>query len=181
MPSNDNKRSRVGWRTAGYPLLIAFIVFIPLIIQQSGVDILYIFLVLPALIVMGISVLIYAAVRRNLHLALMLLTFWAGSAFFLFNSTRIRTAFRWLVWSREYKREVLAQPAGTNGDLKHMEWDGWGFAGIDTSVYLVFDPNDSLPAAERRPPGKFGLSDCDGIVPIVHRLEPHWYTVDCNY
>jgi hypothetical protein len=170
-----------GWRTSAYPLLAAFIIFLPLIIKQSGIDILYVFVVLPALLTMGMCVLIYAAVRRNLRLAFMLLTFWAGSGFFLVNSTRIRTSFRWLIFSRQYKRQVLAQGAPTNADLKHVDWDGWGFAGIGTSVYLVFDPNDSLPAAENKPPGKFGISECEGLVPIVHRLERHWYTVDCSY
>lgn len=179
--AEGTKNGWFGWRTAAYPLLAAFVVFIPLIIKESGFDILYVFLVLPALLVMGICVLIYAAVRRNLRLAFMLLIFWAGSAFFLLNATRISTASRWLVLSRQYKREVLAQSIPTNGDLKHIDWDGWGFAGIGTSVYLVFDPNDSLPAAENRPPGKFGISECEGIVPVVRRLECHWYTVDCYY
>jgi len=32
---------------------------------------------------------------------------------------------RWLVWSRSYKAEVLAQPDSANKELKHIEWDGW--------------------------------------------------------
>lgn len=181
MSADGTKGGLFGWRTVAHPLLTAFIVFLPLIIKQSGFDILYVFLVLPALLVMGICVLIYAAVRRNLRLAFMLLIFWAGSASFLLNATRIRTASRWLVLSRHYKSEVLAQSVRTNGDLKHIDWDGWGFAGMGASVYLAFDPNDSLPAAENRPPGKFGISECEGIVPDVHRLERHWYIVDCYY
>jgi hypothetical protein len=38
------------------------------------------------------------------------------------------------------KRKVLAQPASANGEFRHVEWDGWGWAGQDTTVYLVFDP-----------------------------------------
>jgi len=91
----------------------------------------------------------------------------------------IRSAARWMVWSHGYKKEVLAQPAAANGDLKHIDWDGWGFAGSDTSAFLVFDPTDSLSAAARsRQPGKFNGIPCE--VFLVRRLESHWYTVQ-NY
>lgn len=50
---------------------------------------------------------------------------------------------RWQVWSRSYKAEVLAQPNSAIEELKHIEWDGWGWAGMGTTVYLVFDPTDS--------------------------------------
>jgi hypothetical protein len=61
------------------------------------------------------------------------------------------------MWSQSYKREVLAQSGGTAGELKHVEWDGWGFSGAgDTTVYLVYDPTDSLSAAAKsHQPGKF--------------------------
>jgi hypothetical protein len=61
----------------------------------------------------------------------------------------IRSAAKWFMWSQSYKREVLAQSGGTAGELKHIEWDGWGFPGAgDTTVYLVYDPTDS---SRRRP------------------------------
>ena len=58
-----------------------------------------------------------------------------------------------------------------------MEWDGWGFAGAgDTTVYLVFDPSDLLlTEAGDHSSGKFAGIPCE--VPLVHRLEDHWYTV----
>ena len=54
---------------------------------------------------------------------------------------------RWLLDSRKYKREVLLEPTGLNGKLKHIEWDGWGWGGNDTTVYLVFDPDNALARA----------------------------------
>jgi hypothetical protein len=83
---------------------------------------------------------------------------------------------RWLVRSRSYKTEVLAQPNSANEELKHIEWDGWGWAGMDTTVYLVFDPTDSLSqAASNHQPGKYSGIPCK--VFLVRRLESHWYTV----
>ncbi len=87
----------------------------------------------------------------------------------------IRTTGRWLLFSRRYKAEVLAQPA-QHGEFRHVEWDGWGWGGQDTTVYLVFDPTDSLLAAARnRGSGKFSGIPCE--VYGVHRLEKNWYTV----
>ena len=84
-------------------------------------------------------------------------------------------AAKWLAKSQNYKSEVLAQPTAI-GELKHIEWDGWGWAGQDTTVYLVFDPTDSLSvAAKRQLPGKFSGLPCE--VFLVRRLENHWYTV----
>jgi hypothetical protein len=40
----------------------------------------------------------------------------------------INTA-RWMLWSRAYKAKVAAQPDSLKGELKHIEWDGWGWAG----------------------------------------------------
>lgn len=92
------------------------------------------------------------------------------------NADVIETEGRWLVLSHGYKAKVLAQPASGNEELKHIEWDGWGFAGMDTNVYLVFDPTDSLSlAAKSHRAGKYDGIPC--VVPFVHRLESHWYTV----
>ena len=83
---------------------------------------------------------------------------------------------RWLVWSRSYKAEVFAQRNPANGELKHIEWDGWGWGGEDTTVYLVFDPTDSLSAAsQEHRPGKFNGIPCE--VPLIERMEKNWYVV----
>ena len=73
-----------------------------------------------------------------------------------------------------YKARVLAQPSGE--ELKHAEWDGWGFAGADTTVFLVFDPTDSL--AEElgaQPPVKARGLPCEVV--RVRRLDSQWYAV----
>ena len=81
-----------------------------------------------------------------------------------------------LVWSRSYKAQVLAQPDSAINELKHIEWDGWGWAGMDTTVYLVSDPTDSLAgAANSQATGKYGGIPCEVV--LVTRLEDRWYTV----
>jgi hypothetical protein len=88
----------------------------------------------------------------------------------------IRSAAKWFMGSQRYKTEVLAQSAGTARELKHIEWDGWGWAGQDTTVYLVFDSTDSLSvAAANHTPGKPNGIPCE--VAQVRQLENHWYTV----
>jgi len=77
--------------------------------------------------------------------------------------------------AHHYKAEVLVQPIA-KGQLKHIEWDGWGMAGQDTTVYLVFDPTNSLSsAAVSKRSGKFNGLPCE--VFQVRRLENEWYTV----
>jgi hypothetical protein len=99
----------------------------------------------------------------------------AWSLGFGHNSTISNTA-RWIFRSRQYKAEVLARPNPTSEQLKHIEWDGWGWAGQDTQVYLVFDPTDSLSeAAKSRHPGKYKGLPCE--VFRVRQLESQWYTV----
>src|SRR4051794_33808378 len=69
---------------------------------------------------------------------------------------------RWLIWSRGYQSAVLAQPDSTNGYLKHLEWDYWGWSGQETEVYVVFDPTDSLfQAASSHQPGKYRGIPCE--------------------
>jgi hypothetical protein len=92
------------------------------------------------------------------------------------NTYAVRTEIRWFARSGEYKTRVLAQAIPASGGLKHIEWDGWGWAGQDTTVYLVFDPTDLLaPAAASDKPGEYEGLPCE--VARVARLESHWYTV----
>ena len=94
------------------------------------------------------------------------------------NERTLRPFFRWLLWSRRYKTELMAEPEPPKGELKHVVWDSWGFvpSGFDV-VYLVYDPTDSLAAAATsRTPGRFAGIPCE--VPRVLRLERQWYAVD---
>lgn len=176
-----NERGRLSWGMSVYAILAAIIVFVPLVVSRNGTDLLYLFVVVPGLFLIGLCVLIYAAIRKNLSIAVMVAVFFATLALlFTYEIKRpvgIRSAIRWFLWSPEYKAEVLAQPASTNGDLKHIEWDGWGFVPAgQTTVYVVFDPMDTLAAAARgHQAGKFKGIPCEVL--LVRRLESHWYTV----
>jgi hypothetical protein len=115
--------------------------------------------------------------KRRRQSLLALVIFLAVSAALVKNYSAIRDECRWVVWSHEYKAKVLGQRDSATGELKHIEWDGWGFPGAgDTTVYLVFDPTNALSAAARsHRPGKFAGLPCE--VPLVRRLESHWYAV----
>ena len=91
--------------------------------------------------------------------------------------TKNDDAIRWMLRSQSYKNQVLALPKPADGYLKHVEWDGWGFAGAgDTVVYLVFDPNNSLaPVIHEKVSAKVSGIPC--AVPKINRLESQWYTV----
>jgi hypothetical protein len=106
-----------------------------------------------------------------------LVAFLGASWVLLKNQSTIRPSIRWLLWSHRFKAEVLAQPAPANGELRHMEWEATGFAGVaNNTVYLVFDPTDSLAvAAKSHSPGKFTGMPCEVL--SVLRLESHWYSV----
>lgn len=82
---------------------------------------------------------------------------------------------RWLVHAHQYKAEVFAQPQPPNGELKHVQWDGWGFAGSDTTVYLVFNPGGRLTPLPGAGAGRFVGIPCQ--VFRVRRLERQWYYV----
>jgi hypothetical protein len=175
MPDKAAESHRLDWRGPLYVILAAIVVFIPLVINQNT-DVLYLFLVVPGILIMGLCVLIFAAFRKNLGIALMVATFWTASALLFIYPSEIQSPIKWLLWSSEYKKQVLAQPVSSNGDFKHIEWDGWGWAGINTSIYLVYDPTDSLAAAAKsHQPGKFKGIPCQ--VPWVRRMQSHWYTV----
>jgi hypothetical protein len=93
----------------------------------------------------------------------------------LSNYSLVRDHVRWFFLSGAYKARVLAQ--APNEQLKHVEWDGWGFAGVgDTMEFLVFDPADSLAgASEALPPVKAHGLPCEVV--RVRRLDRQWYAV----
>jgi hypothetical protein len=105
-----------------------------------------------------------------------LLLIGAGAVAWEFDYFGWHSKARWLVHADKYKAKVLSEPVGTNGLLRHVEWDGWGFAGNDTTVYLVFDPTDALSTAARTAvPGKYAGLPCE--VARVERMDQHWYKV----
>ena len=163
--------------------LIGFAVFATISTCEAETLLLMVFVVAPILLVLSIASLIYAAVRRR-HLgttAGTLAVLWAMvGCLFLYDRARpfeIRETTRWFLLSHEYKQQVLAQPAPANGDLKHLEWDSTGFAGVAINIsYLVFDPTETLSAAARNSrTAKFNGVPCE--VRAIRRLENHWYAV----
>ena len=178
-------RDRFDWRLLVYAALCACFVFIPIEICPLDLSLILKLAVVFFLLLGSTALLINAAKRKNrrrfLPILSMLAVFWASSAaivaYDVKESFPLRTDVRWLVWSNDYKADVLTQPASGNGEFKHIEWDGWGFPGAgETVVYLVFDPRDSLSAASSgHQSGKFKGIPC--AVPLVRRLEDDWYTV----
>lgn len=134
--------------------------------------------IIAAIVGLILFVVLFRTIRRQSIAALSMIFVFGAASWLLFRvSDDVRTDGRWLIRSGRYKAAILSQPNPTNGELKHAEWDGWGFAASgDTVVYLVFDPKDSLAvAAKSRSPGKYSGIPCE--VPSVRRLENHWYTV----
>src|ERR1035441_4264021 len=89
----------------------------------------------------------------------------------------IRQSLRWLLWSNRFKAELMASPAPPTGQLRHMEWQATGFAGVaNDTIYLVFDPKDALNSAVRiGSPGKYAGLPCEVLK--VRRLEANWSSV----
>jgi hypothetical protein len=127
-----------------------------------------------ALVVLALG---FRATGRRRAISLSALVLYAIVSWCLFRySYQLHSTARWMLRSGEYKSRVLAQLRREDGQLQHVEWDGWGFAGNDTVVYLVFDPSDSLSvAAQSGNSGKFPGMPCE--VSRIQRLEPQWYTV----
>jgi len=141
-------------------------------------DLLYILLFVPVICLTGLIAVVIAGLfkrrRQFQSLSLTLFAFLVVSGFLHMNSDGLRASLCWLLWSHRLKAEVLAQPAPAKGELKHMEWEATGFAGVANEVvYLLYDPTDSLStAASSHLPGKFSGIPCE--VPRVRRLERKW-------
>jgi hypothetical protein len=113
------------------------------------------------------------AINRS-YSQLVVMTYVFAAMLLKSNYSLVRDHVRWLFLSGGYKARVLAQPPGE--EPKHAEWDGWGFAGANTTVFLAFDPTDSLAgAAEAPPPIKSGALPCEVV--RIRRLDRQWYAV----
>jgi hypothetical protein len=163
--------SRVDWRLSVYTVLGGLILFTIGPYDLSVIAYLFI------ASIVSMFLLTDAIGKRRRQSLLALVILWAVSAVLVQNYSAIRDQGRWLVSSHGYKVKVLAQPNSATAEMKHIEWDVWGFAGAgDTTVFLVFDPTDSLSeAARNHHPGKFDGIPCE--VSFVRRLERGWYAV----
>ena len=179
MDEKTAQRDRFDWRLVAYAGVGAFVFFVPIMIYGSDMgEFGYIVIVAP---IVSFFVVIAAiqtrGLRRRLAVLAMLPVYWAVSLGLFTSSRELHTITRWLIWSKDYRAQVLAQPDPGTGIMKHIEWDAWGFPGAGyTTVYLVFDPNDSLSAAAKTDSyGKFNGIPCG--VSRVRKLESHYYSV----
>ena len=181
MHEKSAERGSLNWRPPLFVAAGASIVLLSLMVYSSYGDLLYILVIAPLVCLICLVLLATAAIRKRprqcLSTLLTLVAFLAVSGALLKNEGALRPSIRWLLWSHRFKAELMAQENPSNAELKHIEWDGWGFPGAgDTTVYLVFDPTDSLAvAAKSHQPGKFHGIPCN--VPRVSRLESRWYAV----
>ena len=167
---------RFNWKLSLYAAAGALIVFLPIALSSAfdfG-EIIYFFVVTP---IVSLILLVIAGRKKSLSVLAMVAVYCAVSWALVNQSDRLRTTGRWLLWSKGYKTQILGQPYPANGELRHVEWDGWGgFGAGDTSAYVVFDPTDSLSeAAKTSSSGKLSGIPCG--VSGVRRLESHWYSV----
>jgi hypothetical protein len=179
MEENTPERDQFNWWLPAAALLGTLLIFLIVAISQSE-SLVYLFLVVPIISVVLIVLAVYSAIAKKkgrcVPILSMLAIFWVLSVPLFKNYLAIRSAGRWLIWSNDYKAQVTAQPNPSNGNLKHLNWDGWGWGGENTEVYLVFDPSDSLSAAAKsHQPGKFDGLPCK--VDRVFRLERNWYAI----
>ncbi len=186
MHNSTPESARFNWKLPACTALGVVAVYVlSALWGENAIAFVYVLLLRPGLILASIGLIVYGIIGKRRRKWLAVLTavavLWAtGYAVFMLPveyDLAIRTTARWLIWSNDYKAKVLAEPASTNGSLKHIEWESWGIVPSGfTVVYLVFDPSDLLSAAARkRQPGKFDGIPCE--VPEVNRLEKNWYTV----
>jgi hypothetical protein len=166
---------RFNWRLPLYGILGAVVLFLPITIWAYNIgEVLYLFIGIPIISLVVLAVAIFT--KRKLAVLSMLIFYWAVSWVSVKNSFEVHTMARWLLWSKSYKAELLAQPEPSGNELRHIEWDGWGLGGNDTSVYLVYDPNNVLETeVKKHSSGQFSGIPCK--VPRVFRIEKNWYSV----
>jgi hypothetical protein len=166
------------WRVFWFvTVLVSVASFAVAVCQSDTALLLDVFVGGPVLLVLSIVLLVYVVKGKNRGILLLTLAVvWLVFVSFFVYQGRIRTAVRWSLRSHQYKNTLLARQTSSEDELKHMEWDDWGWGGINNTVYLVFDPTDSLSsAASSHQSGKFAGIPCR--VPKVSRLENQWYAV----
>lgn len=175
-----NQRNII-WSVPLSSALGATILVLSLTVYSAYAPMIYFFLIAPVACLIILTLLLAAAVdrkgRKCITFFFTLIAFFLASIPIVRKSDDLRSTLRWLLWSSRFKAEVLAGPAPANGELKHIEWEATGFAGVaDNTLYLVLDPADSLSAAARNhSPGKYKGIPCEVL--RVRRLEDHWYAV----
>lgn len=141
---------------------------------------LYLYLLLPFLTIL---IFVVAAIpiflKKKVHWRSILsavVAYWAVSILLHHWCFTLRPHLRWLLFSNEFKAQVLAQGRNSSGQLRHIEWDGWGGFGADTNVYLVYDEQNTIAQVLRtRNSGRFPGIPCEAA--RVIQVSPKWYSV----
>jgi hypothetical protein len=185
MPRNRNNLSapkdQILWWLPLSLVLGAATLLLVLMISSAYALVLFVLVIAPVVCLIFFVWLVVAAIRKKPRQSLSVLLALAGFVAITWsldrNEETIRPFLRWLLWSRQYKAELMAQPEPSAGELKHFVWDTSGIVPTGFEItYLVFDPNDSLTrAAQSKTPGRFGGIPCQ--VFRVFRLEKQWYAV----
>ena len=149
-----------------------------LTINGSDLGALLIVLIAAPLLTTGLIMvgLVFSSRRRWLVTIVVVFCILSSATALFTNYQVTRQRARWVVGSSVYKSRLLKQPLPPSA-LRHLDWDGWGFAGAgNTEVYLVYDPADLLAAETAiHRTGKFSGIPCP--VWDVQRLEKNWYSV----
>ena len=166
-------QDRTSWWLPLCVVVVAGVVLLLFMIHSADAPLLYVPFIAPVVCFACLLLILVAVIRKRprecLSVLLALVGFVAISWSLGRNEGTLRPFFRWLLWSRRYKAEPMAEPDPAKGELKHVVWNTWGFVPSGfTVVYLVFDPTDSLANAARlKTPGRF-----DGILCEVPRGAP---------
>jgi hypothetical protein len=155
----------------------AFAIFTPVAVFGSAFAVLvYLYLFLPLGLSVGLIIGLVLAKRHALSILAATVVFCTVTWLLFQNADAVKNTARWHLYRQSYQQRVLAEPQKP-GQLKHVEWDGWGLADSETTVYLVYDPSNSLAEAARtHAAGKFAGIPCP--VPSVRRLASEWYAVE---
>jgi hypothetical protein len=177
--------ARSSWRARLFTALSGLVLFVGIEICPADVALLLYIFIVAILLLSSIVLLVCAAIGKNRRrylqqVSTLTIVLVVAVGVFIFGRMypfAIRSEARWLAGPQHYKALVLAQPSPPNNELKHIEWDGSGFAGVaNNTVYLAFDPADTLStAAKSHRPGIFNGIPCEVLT--VRRLESHWYAV----
>jgi len=165
------------WRRFLSLTALAFVASLAIAVCHADIALLLHFLVAgPILLILTVVSIVYAAKGKSSRTPWFALgSAWVLVFFSFLYQHQIRSGVRWATWSGQYKNTLSRQSSSSRG-LKHVEWDSWGFVGMDTTVYLVFDPSDSLwMSASSHHPREARVLPC--AVAGVTRLERDWYAV----
>ena len=169
------------WCLPSAGALAAFILYIPFLYAKSFdlESIGYILLLLLLTVALAIGILVRRIVSKQWVSGASVFAafaFLGVSISLFFATTHLRPWARWLVASGRYTSLVLQQEPDPQTGLRYIEWDGWGWAGMDTSVDLVYDPTDTLAHEIRyNPKGRFAA--IAEKTHFVQKMGRGWYSL----